>query len=161
MNLLNKIPIVLLTYLLCLLSISARSQEIGEVKLDSLTLTTRNVQDASEFIPKLPGDTAYVEPKVEVTIRFAVSNIENLQSVEIVFEKEKRKKDFKVFKMDFVTNASGSFLKIKNRTYPVVNAIVIITEPVAATLLSRKIYFSVQATDKNQRVSNILTQEFN
>ncbi len=133
----------------------------GALALDSLTLTTRNVQDGSDILPLAPADPNYVEPRVQVTMQFVVKQIELLKTIEIAFETEKSKKDFKVFKLDYTVANGKSYLTIKNKFYEIVNSKVTITEELPAQLLKKKIYFSVKGVDKNQNTSNVLTKEFN
>ena len=137
------------------------SQTASSVSLDSLTLTTRNVQDGSDLLPLSPTDPDYKEPKVEVTIQFIIAHIEQLKNIEISFEKEKGKKDFKTFDLAYTVANGKSYLTIKDKFYEIVNAKVTINQEMPAKLLSRKIYFSVKGIDKNKNQSNVLTREFN
>lgn len=145
----------------CFYNIALSQTNSEALALDSLTLTTRNVQDGSDILPLAPTDPNYVEPRVQVTMQFVVKQIELLKTIEIAFETEKGKKDFKVFKLDYTVANGKSYLTIKNKFYEIVNSKVTITEELPAQLLKKKIYFSVKGVDKNQNASNVLTKEFN
>ncbi len=145
----------------CFMSSQTFSQESGSVSIDNLTITTRNIQDMSELVPLAPSDTGYVEPKIEVSISFSVSDVNNLKSIEILFEKQKGLKDLKTFRLDKVTADGQTFLSYNKKKYPISGSQVLITESVPSIVLKRKIFFSVKAVDNENLISNILRKEFN
>ena len=79
----------------------------------------------------------------------------------IIFEKEKGKKNFKVFQLQYIIAGGKSYLTVGNRFYPIENGKAIIREQISAELMIKKIYFSVSATDKQNLISNTLTKDFN
>jgi hypothetical protein len=120
-----------------------------------------NVQDSYDTSPFPEGHPQYKEPRVDVVISFTISNLNNLKQVNVVFEKEKGKKNFKVFQLQYVVAEGKSYLTVGNRFYPIVNGKAVIREQVNAELMRRKIYFSISAIDKQNLNSNTLTRDFN
>lgn len=131
------------------------------VKLDSLNLFVRNLQDENELIPFPPGNSQYKDALIEVTIQFKVSNFTNLKVIEVSLANEKGKKDFKSWNLDYIFADGKSYLSMKGNNYEIINSKVTITDQVSAALLKRKLYFSVKGIDTEKKSSNILIQEFN
>lgn len=131
------------------------------IVLDSLSFLMANVQDSYDASPFPEGHPQYKEPRVDVVITFTISNLDKLKQVNVIFEKEKGKKNFKVFQLQYVVSAGKSYLTVGNRFYPIENGKAVIREQINAELMRRKIYFSVSATDQQNLISNTLTKDFN
>lgn len=155
-----KFTIYFFAFNIFFFSYAANSQDIPNV-LDSLSFVMANVQDSYDATPFPEGHPQYREPRVDVVITFTVNNINNLKQVEIIFEKEKGKKNFKAFSLQHTISEGKSYLTVGNRFYPIVNGKVVIREQINAELMKRKIYFSVTATDKQNNKSNTLSRDFN
>lgn len=135
--------------------------QTSEIKLDSLSFRFRDLQDENLLTPLSPSSPNYKESQVEVTIQFTISNLEVLKSIDIVFEKAKNKKDLKIFTLLYAKANGKDYLTYKDKAYEIVGNKVIIVQTVNEMLLKRKIYFSLQATDTQNKTSNTLIKEFN
>ncbi|MDB5257338.1 MAG: hypothetical protein JWM14_2033 [Chitinophagaceae bacterium] len=119
----------------CIVAGSTVKAQSTSVLLDSLSFIMANVQDSYDASPYPEGHPQYKEPRVDVIITFKITNVDSLKQVNVVFEKEKDKKNFKVIQLQYVVADGKSYLTAGNHFYPIQNGKAIIREQVNAELM--------------------------
>jgi hypothetical protein len=148
----------LLFILAFLLQVTFASAQTSSIRLDSLYLTTRNL-DINDDHPVSVFDTAHANRKVELNVLFSLSNVEELDILEIKYGTSQGASDVVNVSFQYVVIDNVPYIKLGNKKIPIVQGKIYFTRLIPESSLQRLNYVSIRARDNQGRYSNTITAQ--
>ena len=134
------------------------SQDTSNIRLDSLHLTTRNL-DVNDDHPVSVFDTAHASRKVELNALFYIGNRWELDSIEIKYGTSPGASDIIHLSFKQIVTDSIAYIQSGDIQFPIINGTIYFTYLIPENSLQQPDYIWIRARDTQGRYSNIITDQ--